>query len=173
MQAVRQAHRLVREAVDLGQLELVRPDPPDHHPAARGAEVDGGDEPPLGHRRKAAADAGVDGDVQAGRVGQVAADQGEDGGGDVLGQHLALEQRPLGVELAELLLGDAVDRARSAPQPLAKMPEPRTTPSGLTPLTRMPCCAELGGEQPDLVRLVGLGGAVGDVVRAGEDARSC
>ena len=29
--------------------------------------------------------------------------------------------------------------------------------------------AELGGEQPDLVGLVGLGRAVGDVVRAGED----
>ena len=60
-------------------------------------------------------------------------------------------------------------RARSAPQPLAKMPEPRTTPSGLTPLTRIPYCAELGGEQPDLVRLVGLRRAVGDVVRAGEE----
>ena len=49
------------------------------------------------------------------------------------------------------------------------MPEPRTTPSGLTPLTRMPCAPELGGQQPDLVGLVGLGRAVGDVVRAGDD----
>src|SRR5215212_6247141 len=54
-------------------------------------------------------DAGIDGDVQAGGAGRVAAGEGEDGVGDVVGQHLALEQGPLGVELAELLLGDTVD----------------------------------------------------------------
>ena len=54
MEPVGQPDRLVREAVDLGQLELVGADPPDHHPAARRAEIDGRDEP-AGHRRKAAA----------------------------------------------------------------------------------------------------------------------
>src|SRR3954454_2003964 len=49
-------------------------------------------------------DAGVDRDVQAGRAGQVAAGQREDGVGHVLGQHLAFEDGPLGVVLAELLL---------------------------------------------------------------------
>ena len=38
------------------------------------------------------------------------------------------------------------------------------------PLTRTPCWPEFGGQQPDLVGLVGLGGGVGDVVRAGEHA---
>ena len=54
VEAVREPDGLVREAMDLAQLELVRRDPPDHHPAARRAEVDGRDEP-GGHRRKAAA----------------------------------------------------------------------------------------------------------------------
>src|SRR3712207_8191225 len=38
------------------------------------------------------------------------AGEGEDGVGDVLGQHLALEQGALGVELPELLLRHPVDR---------------------------------------------------------------
>ena len=45
-------------------------------------------------------DAGVDGDVQAGGVDEFAAGEDEHGVGDVLGQHLALEQGPLGVERA-------------------------------------------------------------------------
>ena len=54
MEAVRQSDRLVGEAVDLGQLQVARPDPPDHHSPARRAEIDGRDEP-ADHRRKAAA----------------------------------------------------------------------------------------------------------------------
>ena len=54
VEPVGQPHRVVREAADLGQLEGVRADPADHHPAARRAEIDGRDEP-GGHRRKAAA----------------------------------------------------------------------------------------------------------------------
>ena len=72
MEAVGQPDRLVREAVDLGQLAARRRrDPADHHPAARRAEVDGRDEPavprpcsPQERRR----DAGVDRDVQPGRL---------------------------------------------------------------------------------------------------------
>ena len=54
MQAVGKADRLVGEAMDLGQLELVGSHPADHHATARGAKIDGRDEP-AGHRRKAAA----------------------------------------------------------------------------------------------------------------------
>src|SRR3954465_15055618 len=53
-------------------------------------------------------DTRVDGDVQTGRLAQVSPGQCEDGGRDVLGQDLAFEQRPLRVELAELVLGDTV-----------------------------------------------------------------
>ena len=48
MEAVGKANGVVREAVHLGELQLVRRDPSDHHPAARRAEVDGRDEP-AGH----------------------------------------------------------------------------------------------------------------------------
>src|SRR6185312_14716812 len=51
----------------------------------------------------------VDRDEQPGGEGQVAAGQREDRRGDVLREHLFLQQRALGVERAELLLGDAVD----------------------------------------------------------------
>src|SRR6266516_7314921 len=54
-------------------------------------------------------DAGVDRDVQTGRVRQVAAGQREHRVRDVLGQHFALEQRALRVVRAELFLGPAVD----------------------------------------------------------------
>ncbi len=53
-ETVRERDRVVREAVDLGKLELVGCDPADHHPAARRAEIDGGAEP-ASHRRNAAA----------------------------------------------------------------------------------------------------------------------
>src|SRR4051794_15401196 len=53
-------------------------------------------------------DAGVDRDVEAGGVRKFAAGEHEHRVGHVLGQHLALEQGPLGVVLAELLLGYAV-----------------------------------------------------------------
>src|SRR5579872_705746 len=42
-------------------------------------------------------DARVDRDEQARRQGEVAAGEGEDGGGDVLGQYLFLQQGALGV----------------------------------------------------------------------------
>ena len=95
--------------------------------------------------------------------------QGEHGVGDVLGQHLALEQRALGVELAESSSSHAVDRGALAPQPPAKMPEPLHDAVGVDAVDPDAVLAELGGEQPHLVGLVGLGRGVGDVVRAGED----
>lgn len=55
----------------------------------------------------------------------------------MLGQHFLLEQAALRVVLAEPLLRDAVRPGAFRPQPPAKIPDPRTTPSGLTPFTRM------------------------------------
>src|SRR6201991_3679465 len=51
---------------------------------------------------------GVDGYVPDGGVGQVARGEHDDRGSDVLGQDLPLQQGPLRVELAELLLRHAV-----------------------------------------------------------------
>ena len=53
------------------------------------------------YRRNAGGDAAVDRHEQAGRARQVAADERDDGVGDVLGQHLPAEQRSARVELAE------------------------------------------------------------------------
>ncbi len=49
------------------------------------------------------------------------------------------------------------------------MPEPAHDAVGVHAVDPDAVLAELGGEQPHLVGLVGLGRAVGDVVRAGED----
>src|ERR1700712_2892694 len=54
--------------------------------------------------------AGVDGDVQAGGVGELGAAEHVDRVGDVLGEDLTLEDRALGVEGTQVLLLDAVDR---------------------------------------------------------------
>ena len=56
---------------------------------------------PRGSPQEGGGDARVDWDVQSGGLAEVAAGQREDRRGDVLGQDFALEQRPLGVELAE------------------------------------------------------------------------
>src|SRR5215211_687209 len=53
--------------------------------------------------------AGVDGNVQAGGVTQIGRAEHEDRVGDVLRQHLALQQRARRVVLAQLLLGHPVD----------------------------------------------------------------
>src|SRR4029077_13680056 len=81
------------------------PAPPPPGPSRRGGprRRRAGRSPEEGRR-----DTRVDGDVEAGRLTQIAAGQGEDRGRDVLGQDLALEQRSLGIELAELVLWDAV-----------------------------------------------------------------
>src|SRR5882724_473096 len=92
----------------------------------------------------------VDRDEQPGGERQVAGAQGGHRRRHVLGQHLALEQRPLRVERAELLLGHAVDGrplrapaggedARAAHHPVRVDPvHPDADP------------AELGRQQPDL-----------------------
>src|SRR6478735_1187787 len=53
-------------------------------------------------------DAGVDGDVQAGGLGQIAGGEREQRGRDVLGQHLLAQQGALGVVGAQVLLLDPV-----------------------------------------------------------------
>src|SRR5258708_29932187 len=54
-------------------------------------------------------DARVDGDVQAGRLCEIAARQRKHCGRDMLGQHLVLEDRALGIESPQLLFWHAVD----------------------------------------------------------------
>ena len=53
---------------------------------------------------------------------------------------LLMHLRMTGTLLLDPPPGTPYVRARSAPQPLAKIPEPRTTPSGFMPLTRIPNC---------------------------------
>ncbi len=91
-----------------------------------------------------------------------------DGVGDVVGQHLALEQRALGVERAELVLGDAVDGGTLGAPAAGEDAAALHDAVGVDAVDPDAVLAELGGEQPDLVGLVGLDGAVGDVVRSGE-----
>ena len=78
------------------------------------------------------------------------------------------EQRALRVERAELVLGHAVDggalRAPAAGEDAAAAHDA----VGVDAVDPDAVLAELGGEQPHLVGLVGLRRAVGDVVRAGE-----
>ena len=88
----------------------------------------------------------------------------------MLWEHLLLEQRP------------ARRRSAQAPPPPPRRPWPAPPPSlrrrspspgprasGLMPLTRMPCSPQLGGQEPHLMRLAGLGRAVGEVVGPGHD----
>ena len=143
-------------------------DPADHHPAARRAEVDGRDEP-AGHRRKAAAtpaSTGMCSPVVWLRSPPVRA---KTAAATCSGQDLALEQRPLGVELAELVLRDAVGPGPVGAPALGEDPRAADDAVRVDAVDPDPVLAELGGEQPDLVGLVGLGRAVGDVVRAGEE----
>ena len=89
--------------------------------------------------------------------------------GDVLGKDLPAEQRAPGVVLAELLGGDAVGLGALA-QPFAlEDPRPLDDAVGVDAVDADAVDPELGGEQADLVGLVGLGRAVGDVLRSGED----
>ena len=167
VEPVGQPDGLVREAMDLGQLEVVRADPADHHPTARRAEVDGRDEP-AGHRRKAAATPASTGmwrPVVWLRSPPVRANTAA---ATCSGQDLLLEQRPLGIELAELVLGDAVGPGAIGAPALGEDARPAHDAVGVHAVDPDPERAELGGEQPDLVGLVGLRRAVGDVVRAGE-----
>ena len=73
------------------------------------------------------------------------------------------------VELAELVLGDTVGPRPVGAPALGEDPGPAHDPVRVDPVHADPELAELGREQPDLVGLIGLGCAVGDVVRAGEE----
>ena len=168
------------------QLQPLGPDPAEHHPAAGRAEIDRGDvrgrivrslvSVPMGarpQRRNAAATPESTGTCRPVVRDRSPAGQGEDGVGDVVGQHLALEQGPLGVVLAEFLLGDAVDGGPFGAPAAGEDPGAADDAVGVDPVDPDLVLAELGGEQPHLVGLVGLGGAVGDVVRARRTASSC
>ena len=93
----------------------------------------------------------------------------EDGVGDVLRQHLALEQGALGVELAEVLLLDAVDRGALGAPAAGEDAGALDHAVGVDAVDLDAVLAELGGQQPHLVGLVGLGRAVRDVVGPGEE----
>ena len=101
-------------------------------------------------------DAGVDGNVQAGGVTQISRAEHEDSVGDVLRQHLALQQRTGGEVLAELLFGDAVDRG-SLGTPAAGEDARATDHSvGIDAVHLDAVLPQLRGEQSNLMRLVGL-----------------
>ena len=143
MQRAAGQHRLVREPADLVQRHSVRRHPRREHPPAGRPEIDAGDDDRRNRRTKSSQErrrhARVDGDEQAGRERQVAAAQREHGGGDVLGQHLALQEGPLTRRTRPSSdSGTPYTAARDAPHPAEKIPDPRTTPSGLIPLTRTP-----------------------------------
>src|SRR4051794_23852068 len=95
----------------------------------------------------------VDRDVQAGGVREVGAAEHEHRVGDVLRQHLALEDRALRVELAEVLLLDAVDRGAVRAPAAGEDPGALHHAVGVDPVDLDAVLAELGGQQPDLVRL--------------------
>ena len=97
---------------------------------------------------------------------QVARGQGEHRVGDVFGQHLVLEQGPLRVVLAELGLLDAVDRGALRSPAAGEDARAADDRVGVDAVDPDAVLAEFGREQPHLVRLVGLGGAVRDVVGA-------
>src|SRR3984885_1724994 len=96
-------------------------------------------------------------DVQPGGQGQVAGGQRDHRGGDVLGQHLPLEQGPLRVERAELLLGHPVHRGALGAPPARKDAGAADHPVRVDPVHPDAGPAQFGGEQPDLVLLVRLG----------------
>ena len=149
-----------------------RPTSPGHDPAAGGADVDGRVHLTgrSGHqRRNAAATPASTGMCRPVVWLRSAGAEHEDGVGHVLRQHLALEQGALGVVLAQILLGDAVDRGPLGAPAAGEDARAADHAVGVDAVDLHTVLPELGGQQPDLVGLVGLGGRVGDVVRAGED----
>src|SRR5690606_6407975 len=100
---------------------------------------------------------------------EVAAAQHEDRVGDILGKHLALEEGALRVVLAQLLLWHAVDGGALGAPATREDAGATHDAIGVDAVDLDAMLAELGGEQPYLVSLVGLRSRVGDVVGAGED----
>ena len=89
-----------------------------------------------------------------------------DGVGDVFGEDFAFQQGALGVVLAEVFFVDAVDRGAFGAPAAGEDAGAADDAVGVDAVDLDPVLAEFGGEQPDLVGLVGFGGGVGDVVRA-------
>jgi hypothetical protein len=118
-------------------------------------------------RRNAAATPESTGTEQPRGAGQLTTGQREHGVRAVLGQHLALEQGALGVVLPQRLLRHAVDLGALGPPAAGEDPEPRTDTVGVDAVDPDVMLAELGRQEPDLVRLISFARAVGDVVRPG------
>src|SRR5215216_2615017 len=120
-----------------------------------------------GSAQKPHGHAAVDRDQQPGRHLQRPAGQGQHRLGHVLGQDLPLEQGPLGVVLAQVLLLDAVDPGPVGPPAAGEDARPADHPVGVDAVDADPVLAELGGEEADLVGLGRLGRGVGDVLGPG------
>ena len=107
-------------------------------------------------QREGGCDAAVDGEERAGRDAELAADEDGHRGGDVLREDLLLQQRALGVEAAEVVDRNAV-RLGPLLRPVAGEDAGAADDGvGVHGVHPDPVRAELGGEQPDLVRLGGL-----------------
>ena len=99
-------------------------------------------------RRKAAATPASTGIEQPGGVAELVGAQRGDSVGDVLGQHLALEERALRVERAELFLGYAVDRRALRAPPAGEDAAAAHDAVGVDAVDADAVLAELGREEP-------------------------
>ena len=113
---------------------------------------------------------GVNGNVQASGQGQVAASEREHRIRNVGGQHFFFQQGALGVEGTEFGLRYAVDRGTLRAPAAGEDAGAAHHAVRVDPVDPDTIPAEFGGQQPDLMGLVGLGRAVGNIVGAGEKA---
>src|SRR5699024_1524253 len=96
------------------------------------------------------------------------AGEGVGGGGDVFGEDFAAQDGALGVERAEVFLFDAVGGGAVGAPAGGEDARALHYPVGVDAVDLDSVWAQFDREEADLVGLVGLGGGVGDVVRAGE-----
>src|SRR5687768_18291121 len=103
MQSIRDAYWIVGKAMHRLNAQLVWAEAAEHHPAAGGAEINRSYPPashcvPFDRRRpsklarspqESGGDAGIDGNVQTGRVTEIGRAEHEDRVGNVFRQHLA------------------------------------------------------------------------------------
>src|ERR671910_2431532 len=113
-------------------------------------------------------DAGVDRNVEACGLAEVLSGQHGHGGGDVLGENFALEDRALCVEGAELLLGNAVGLGALRAPSAGEYPGSAHDAVRVHAVDADAVLAELYRQKPHLVRLIGLGRGISEVVRPGE-----
>jgi hypothetical protein len=97
--------------------------------------------------------------VQARGQRQVTAGEREHGAGDVLREHLLLQQGALGVVGAELVLGHAVDRGALRAPAAGEDAGTAHHAVRIDPVDPDAVRPKLGGQQPDLMGLIGLGRA--------------